>query len=312
MNRADIRSLDIGMLRTFEALMRERSVSRAAARLFLSQSAVSATLQRLREVFDDPLFKRTGHGVEPTPRALALASQVQQVLQDIAALLERDRPFDPASSERVFRITGSDFASGNVLVPLAQRLLAMGSRVRLVWEPPGTGSLQHKLAQGDLDLAVVARLHPPEDLEHEVLYEDHYVHVLRRDHPRAQEPLTRESFCAMPQVFLGYGTSTFDDLIDQTLAQTGHQRLAQVAVSSFSQILHLLLHGDHAAVIGHRIAQQHADALCIRPLPFEFPRYRALVCWDARARHDPGIAWLREQVLGVLGATAVQPKRAGA
>ena len=71
MNRADIRSLDIGMLRTFEALMRERSVSRAAARLFLSQSAVSASLQRLREVFDDPLFKRTGHGVEPTPRALA-------------------------------------------------------------------------------------------------------------------------------------------------------------------------------------------------------------------------------------------------
>ena len=304
MNRADIRNLDIGMLRTFEALLRERSVSRAAARLFLSQSAVSASLQKLREVFDDPLFKRTGHGVEPTPRALALADQVLQVLQDIAALLERDRPFDPTSSNRVFRLTGSDFAGNKLLAPLLRRLQECGSPLRLVWEPPGTGALQHKLASGDLDLAVVARLQAPEDLEHEVLYEDHYVHVVRRDHPSADQTLTRELFCALPQVFLGYGTSTFDDLIDQTLAASGHQRLAQVAVSSFGQIMHLLLQGEHAAVIGHRIAQQHAQALCIRPLPFEFPRYRALVCWDPRARHDPGIEWLRQQVLDILRAPA--------
>jgi DNA-binding transcriptional LysR family regulator len=90
MNPRDIRSLDVGMLRTFDALMRERSVSRAAARLFLSQPAVSASLNRLREVFDDPLFTRTGHGVTPTPRAHALAPQIGKVLADLARLLEGD------------------------------------------------------------------------------------------------------------------------------------------------------------------------------------------------------------------------------
>ena len=100
MSQRDIRSLDIGMLRTFDALMRERSVSRAAARLFLSQPAVSASLNRLREAFDDPLFTRNAHGVTPTPRAQALATQVEKVLADIGALLDAGRAFDPAGSDR--------------------------------------------------------------------------------------------------------------------------------------------------------------------------------------------------------------------
>src|SRR4051812_21895445 len=106
MKPRDIRSLDVGMLRTFEALLRERSVSRAAERLFLSQPAVSASLQRLRDAFGDPLFTRTSHGVVPTPRALALGPQVERVLADIAALLDDARPFDPATSSRIFRIAG--------------------------------------------------------------------------------------------------------------------------------------------------------------------------------------------------------------
>src|SRR5687767_9886323 len=104
MGQRDIRSLDIGMLRAFDALMRERSVSRAAARLFLSQPAVSASLNKLREVFGDPLFTRTSHGVVPTARAHALAPQVQEVLRGIAGLLDADEAFDPARSSRIFRI----------------------------------------------------------------------------------------------------------------------------------------------------------------------------------------------------------------
>ena len=87
MGRPDIRGVDLAMLRTFDALLRERSVSRAASRLFLSQPAVSASLKRLRETFDDPLFTRTAHGVVPTPRALALAPRVEAVLQDMQQLL---------------------------------------------------------------------------------------------------------------------------------------------------------------------------------------------------------------------------------
>lgn len=305
MNQRDIRSLDLGMLRTFDALMRERSVSRAAARLFLSQPAVSASLNRLREVFGDPLFTRTSHGVVPTGRAEALAPQVEKVLADIAGLLDAGEAFDPARSNRIFRIAGSDHASRSLLPALSRKLVALGSPIRIVWLPPGTSSLAEQLHTGELDLAVVARIHPPRDMETVTLYEDHYVYVLRRDHPRAGEAVTLDSFCEIPQIFLGYGTSTLDDVIDETLARSGRQRLAQIAVTSFGQIVHHLQHSDHAAVLGRRVAERFADALAILPLPFELPTYRSLLCWDdERLRADAGLEWLKGELLAVASANA--------
>ncbi len=302
MSQRDIRSLDIGMLRTFDALLRERSVSRAAARLFLSQPAVSASLNRLREAFADPLFTRTSHGVVPTPRALALAPQVEKVLAELALLLEGGEPFDPARSERIFRIAGSDHASRMLLPELSRTLVALGSGIRIVWLPPGTWSLAEHLHRGELDLAVIARIQLPTEFELQVLYQDEYVYVLRKDHPLAAHPVTLDSFCQVPQVFLGYGAGTFDDLIDQTLARTGRRRLAQLAVSSFGQIVHQLLHSDHAAVLGGRVARQYADVLQIQPLPFALPGYRSLLCWDARSATDGGVQWLKERIQAIVQA----------
>jgi DNA-binding transcriptional LysR family regulator len=302
MSQPDIRSLDVGMLRTFDALMRERNVSRAAARLFLSQPAVSASLNRLRQVFGDPLFTRTSHGVVPTERAQGLAPQVEKLLADLASLLEGSQTFDPAASNRIFRIAGSDHASRMLLPELSRTLVALGSGIRLVWVPPGTWSLAEHLHKGELDLAVVSRIRRPRDMATEVLYEDHYVYAMRRDHPSAGEPVTLESFCAVPQVFLGYGASMLDDLIDDTLARTGHRRLAQIAVTSFGQIVHQLRHSDHAAVLGGRVARAFADELCVRPLPLELPGYQSLVCWDSRSEADAGVQWLKQQVVRIAGA----------
>jgi DNA-binding transcriptional LysR family regulator len=302
MNPRDIRSLDLGMLRTFDALMRERSVSRAAARLFLSQPAVSASLNRLREAFGDPLFTRTPHGVEPTARAHALAPQVAKVLVDVSALLDAEQPFEPAQSGRIFRIAGSDHASRWLLPGLAGGLIAQRSSVRLVWEPPSAGPLAERLRRGDLDVAVVARIKVPDDMQTQVLYQDHYVYAMRKDHPRAGEAVTLDAFCETPQVFLGYGTSMLDDLIDETLARGGRQRLAQIAVTSFGQILHQLLNSDHAAVLGSGVAAQYADQLHIQPLPFELPTYSSLLCWDPRSDGDAGVQWLKGEILRIAAA----------
>lgn len=301
MNPRDIRSLDIGMLRTFDVLMRERSVSRAAERLFLSQPAVSASLNRLREAFDDPLFTRTSHGVLPTVRAQALAPQVEKVLAGIAGLLDAEQPFDPAKSSRIFRIAGSDHASQRILPALGRLLASRSSAIRVLWEPPGSGLLSERLHKGDLDLAVIARIKRPRDMESVVLYEDHYVYVLRTDHPQAHQPLTLDLFCEIPQVFLGYGSSVLDDTIDEILTRSGRERLAQFAVSSFGQIVHQLQHSDYAAVMGNRVAQAHADQLHIQPLPFELPTYQSLLCWDVRANGDAGGQWLRNEILTIMG-----------
>ena len=299
----DIRSLDVAMLRAFDALMRERSVSRAAARLCLSQPAVSASLARLRDVFGDPLFRRTGHGVTPTPRALALASQVEKLLAEIAALLEGDGDFDPTGSNRVFRILGSDHQSAQILPELARHLADIGSAIRIVWEPPGQGAaLPDRFARGDLDLAVIARVMPTAAADAAVLYEDDYVVASRVGHPCADEPMTLARFCELPQAFLGYGTSLLDDLIDAELARVGRRRRALVVVSSFAQLVDLLEHSDHVAVVGRRVALCHARQLAWQPPPLPLPRYRALVCWPARVEQDPGLLWLRDTVLRIARA----------
>ncbi len=299
MTARDIRSLDIGMLRTFDALMRERSVSRAAARLFLSQPAVSASLGRLREAFSDPLFSRTAHGVEPTPRALALAPQVEKVLADIASLLDAQLPFEPAASNRIFRVAGSDHASRLVLPPLCRLLAQAASPVRVVWEPPSAGPLAERLHRGLLDVAVVARIHPPRDVRTQLLYEDHYVYATRHGHPQTGHAVTVDDFCRTPHVFLGYGTSALEDVIDETLTGLGRERLAQIAVNSFGQIAELLMHSDYAAVIASRVAATYAGVLQAHGMPFALPRYRMLLCWDARADNDAGVQWLRHQIAAV-------------
>lgn len=228
---------------------------------------------------------------------------MEKVLADIAHLLDAQQAFDPARSSRIFRIAGSDHASRMILAPLSQLLVEAGSSVRLLWEPPGSWPLAERLHKGELDLAAVSRIKRPQDMETEVLYQDHYVYVMRKDHPRAGEPVTLDGFCRIPQVFLGYGTSTLDDLIDETLARTGHQRLAQIAVTSFGQILHQLRHSEHAAVLGRRVALHYADELHVQPLPFELPGYQSLLCWAERFAGDSGIQWLRSRIAAIVART---------
>ncbi|MDB5820301.1 MAG: Transcriptional regulator, LysR family [Rhizobacter sp.] len=290
----DIRHLDIGMLRTFDALLRERSVSRAAARLFLSQPAVSASLKRLRDTFADPLFTRTSHGVQPTARALALAPHVESVLLELGKLLDAERGFDPGTSDRIFRVSGSDYSSQRMLPEVCSELARIGSRVRVLWESASFATLGERLKRGDLDVSVIPRLSPPPDLEHQGLYEDAYCAVARRGHAAFAEGMTLEQFCDTPQVFFGYGTSWLDDHIDQVLARQGLARRMQVAVTSFSQMTAILARTDHLSVFPRRVAVAHEAVLERWPLPFDMPSYTVYLCWDRRSNEDSGVQWLRE------------------
>ena len=297
MGRPDIRGVDLAMLRTFDALLRERSVSRAASRLFLSQPAVSASLKRLRETFDDPLFTRTAHGVVPTPRALALAPRVEAVLQDMQQLLNADRAFDPAHSDRILRIAGSDHSSRGLLPLLCKELTACGSRIRLAWELADYGQLPERLRKGDIDIGLLPRTAPAAGVESELLYEDAYVAVARRGHPRYAGGMDIEAFCAMPHVVLGQSRSNLDDGIDQALARRGLSRHVQAALTTFSQMTDLLANTDAVAVFPQRVARHYASALEAMPLPFELPSYRLYVCWDTRSNADEAVLWLRDALV---------------
>jgi DNA-binding transcriptional LysR family regulator len=241
--------------------------------------------------------------VEPTARAQALAGQVERVLADLSAMLEPGEGFDPAASQRIFRISGGDYASHLLLPTLANELVACGSRVRIYWETSSFLTLTERLRKGDFDIAVLPRLQPPSDCESALLYEDRYVVAVRRAHPTmghgATPGVTLEAFCASPHVFLGYGSSALDDLIDQVLARLGHTRNMSVAMTSFGQIVDLLAQTDHVAVMPLRVADRFRDLLAVHPLPFELQGYRSVVCWNRRSNSDAGVLWLKDALLRI-------------
>jgi len=297
MRSVDIRSLDVSMLRTFEALMTERSVSRAAARLFLSQPAVSASLKRLREVLGDELFTRSSHGVDPTARALALHPHVQAVMLELGRLLSAGREFSVADSARVFRIIGSDSMSLRVLPRLCAELTACGSAARILWSP-GNYDANERLLRGDADLGLLPSTTVPIELTAERLYEDHYVAVT----PPGAFPdgFTLADFCAWPHVFLGYGSGVLEDLVDRALAKAGAQRHAQVAVGSFEQMAGLVARGLHIAIFPSYTAARFVGLVEARPLPFALPNYGMYACTNARAESDPGVQWLKATVCRIV------------
>lgn len=297
----DIRGVDVAMLRTFDALMRERSVSRAAARLFLSQPAVSASLGKLRRVFGDPLFTRTAHGVVPTERAHALAVHVERVLAEMALMVEGGAAFDAATSQRIFRIAGTDHSSRLMLPALAEQLCAIGSGIRIFWESGAISALNERLRKGDVDLAVLPRAQTPRDVEAALLYEDRYVLAARHGHPMLEQQASLDSFCALPHVVLGYGGTALDDRIDSVLLRDGRSRRAQLAVTTFSQMIDVLTRTDHVAVMPQRVLDSHADRLQRYELPIVLPDYQLFVCWDRRAGADAGVQWLKDLFVRTLG-----------
>ncbi|MGX5650712.1 LysR family transcriptional regulator [Hydrogenophaga borbori] len=300
---AEVRGIDVTMLRAFDALIRERSVSRAAARLFLSQPAVSACLKRLRVAFGDELFVRTQYGVEPTPRALALAPGVESVLSDLQRLMSRQQPFDPAASDRILRVAGSDHLCRTLMPGLCQTLGALGSRMRVSWSLADYSKTAEELARGDIDLALIPRITQVTGVQTSILCEDSYVGVARMGHPVLASGLDLDAFCAWRHVVLGQSRSVLDDTIDSQLARLDRRRVVQAGVNSFSQMVDLLAETDLIAVFPQRVARRYLHALGSRPLPLELPDYRLHACWHKRSEADEAVVWLRGQVIEAIERT---------
>lgn len=293
----EVRGVDVTMLRTFDALFREKSVSKAAARLFLSQPAVSACLKRLRFAFEDELFIRSKSGVEPTPRAIALAPNVEAVLMELQRLMSLNQPFDPAKSDRILRIAGSDHLCRTLMPSMSKTLSGLGSKMRLSWSLADYSKATEELARGDVDLVLIPRITQVTGVQTTLLCEDSYVCVARVGHPVLTTGLDLTKFCAYPHIVLGQSRSVLDDTVESLLMRIGRRRYVQVGVSSFSQMVDLLVETDQIAVFPHRVALRYADVLGSAPLPFELPNYRLYACWHKRSESDEAAVWLREEVL---------------
>lgn len=296
----ELATLDLNLVRALAALLAERHVTRAAARLGITQSAASHALARLREVLGDPLLVRGPRGTMlPTPRAAELAPGIHRVLDDLAGVLRGPAAFDPAIARRTFRIGAADYL-GLVLLPrLIERLGRLAPGIDL-WVHPVTDWGDAELAAGALDLVTgpprgTAR---PAGSYEKVLFAETFTCVLRAGHPLAGSRMTLARYTSLGHVLVA-PRGTPGSLVDDALAAAGRTRRIAVGVPHFLVVPYVVAASDLVATVPTRLAALVADdaGLVRAAPPVELEPFDMAMAWHERVHGDAGHRWLREQLV---------------
>jgi DNA-binding transcriptional LysR family regulator len=294
--------IDLNLLRVFQAIVEERSLTKAGERLALSQPAVSYSLGRLRTLFDDTLFIRTRAGMQPTPVALELAEIVGRALDTVRQALRYAERFDPATSTRSFRLSLSDAGEMAYLPALCAALQAAAPRVKLLVEPLPVEEIEEALRSSRLDFALgnLPSLLPR--TRHSLLFEESYVCMTRkrRDLP-AGDTLKLEQFLAASHVQVRSLEHSHHALDDALRAQ-GVGRNIALALPHFVAVPGVLAATDYLATLPERLAHilNRGNAFRIYALPVRLPKAAVTMHWHENFHDDEGIAWMRGLISEIL------------
>jgi DNA-binding transcriptional LysR family regulator len=289
-----VHTVDLNLLRVLDMLLEEENVTRAALRLELTQSAISRSLARLREVFGDELLLRTGRGMRPTARALELRPRLSAALADMERLVSGSSRFDPASARRRFRIAAVDYAHAVLLAPLLRALAteAPGLDWELLPSPRGG---DRALETGDLDLSLEPRRPGGAGVVWSSILDERYTCLVWRGHPLRR--LDRAQFAGLKHVMVApWGRP--GGPVDEALAATKARRRIGVQVPSFLLVPHVLVETERIATVPLRVAQLLAATHPVRLLepPVRVPGFTLCLAWHEIHRHDPAHVWVRARL----------------
>lgn len=294
MNRNDLRRVDLNLLIVFETLMHERSVTRAAEKLFLGQPAISAALARLRSLFDDALFVRTGRSMEPTARATEIAALLSPALDSISTAVSRAAEFDPATSSTVFRIGLSDDVEFGLLPPLIKRLRAEAPGVVLVVRRTNYLLMPSLLASGEISVGVAYTEELPANAKRKTLRRSKSK-LLRAD--AVPGPLSLDDYCARPHALVSFA-GDLGGFVDDELAKTGRKRRVVLAVPQFNGLGTLLSGTNLVAIVPDYTAAALTAAGGLRaedpPMPMQ--PFELSMAWRGAQDNDPAERWLRSRI----------------
>lgn len=310
----NFRTLDLNLLRVFDLLMSEGSLTRAAEALSITQPAASHALRRLHDAVGETLFVRGAFGMNPTPRAQVLWPQVRAALGGLQRALAPDS-FDPRADAATFRVAMADATAALLSPPLVRSIESQQARVRLNVMPLTTRDPRRLLRDGEADLAIG---HFPEAIaaigadgpqareRAHRLHETRYVCVMRRGHPLASVPLTLEAYCAAHHLLVSFSGRPHG-LVDQALAALGWRRHIVLTVNQFFTAGQVVTQSDLLTVLPLSFipATGTMDRMVTRPLPFELAAVSVQMLWPVRQDADPAHRWLRAEVERAGGQAAI-------
>ena len=309
MNSPNFRTLDLNLLRVFDEVMAERSLTRAARNLSLTQPAVSNALRRLRDTLGDELVQRSGQGVAPTPRALTIWPAVREALQQLQESLIPNE-FVPAEANTTFVLAMADATAAELMPGLTETLEQEAPGVSMRVVPLTTRDPRRLLDEESCDLAVgyfpslladlTARAQSGEPLPflHQRLYDGEYVCVMRKDHPLASGPFTLNRFCAARHMLVSFSGRPYG-FIDEALASLGRKRHVVLTVNQFFTAGRVVANSNLLTVLPRHFVGVTgiADQLVLRPLPFDVSPVHVDAVWHRRSQQRSAHSWLRNALV---------------
>ncbi|MEG8222690.1 LysR family transcriptional regulator [Sphingomonas sp. HH69] len=299
------KGLDLNLLVAFDALMVDRSVSRAAQRVNLSQPAMSNALSRLRAYFGDDLLIAHNKRMYPTPFAETLVPQVQAALATMESVVATSRHFDPATSSRTFRVMTSDYIATAVLFPMITRLASAAPGVRVELLLPSQRRIE-LLDNGNIDLLITLEAYLTPELPSDFLLEDRYWLVGRADHPALVEGITLETMQAYEHVMVAIGEERLPSFGDAYLDRIGIQRRVAMTAPNFAMLPWLLQETDWLTLMQGRLAHlmQRNFAIKIVQPPVPIPPLVEMAQYHVTRSNDPGLRWLIDTIRAQAADTA--------
>jgi DNA-binding transcriptional LysR family regulator len=298
----ELARVDLNLLRALDALLDQRSVTRAARRLGLSQPAMSHALARLREALGDELLVRSGRDLVLTPRAELLRDRAAAALAAARDVFASAEGFDPAEVEGVVTLVVDDYAQCVVAQRVIEAIRAAAPRLLLVVRPAAGMSLDPALGAGEGDLAVLigdlSRF--PPGLHHKRLRGDTFVTAMRAGHPAAGR-LDLARFCSLDHVLISWRGHRHG-VVDEVLAAQGRRRRVAVVVPSFALVPAVLAGSDAVTTVSraYLTVMPECRGLHVEKAPITLPEGQVTLLWHARTHRDPVQRWVREQVASVV------------
>ena len=289
--------LDLNLLLAFQILMEERSVTRAARRMNVSQPAMSAALGRLRDYFQDDLLVAHGKQMYPTAHAEGLTAPVRQCLADLDALLISTARFDSTRTERSFRIVASDYITASVIGPLSQKLAETAPGIRLDIMLPSEEAAR-LVFEGKADLIITPEDFIARDQPAELLCEEKQLVIGWLGNPAFMDGLDAAAFGRLGHVAVHVGSNRVPSFADRQIERMGLDRTVEISCGSFTLVPWLINGTNRIAVMHERLARQMVAQfpLVLTEMPFPFPVMREMMQYHRAREADEGLRWLRNEL----------------
>ena len=312
--------MDLNLLVYLDVLLSERNVTRAARKLGITQPAMSNSLRRLRTLFNDPLLVRTSSGMSMTERALKLQPRVRQVVLEMELVLEPGEGFDPAKSERVYRIMASDYAEATIITDVICRLRREAPGIIIDCLTPSDVSYKD-MEQGKVDMAINRFDEIPESFHQSTVWSDSFSCLMSRDNVIAEDfnldtyLEARHIWVSKTGLGVGLGVDPQTPVrlgwIDQALSGIGEKRKISIFTRHYLMPGLLVKNNDLVATLPTRVARMHAldKGLLMRDPPFDIPEFELSMVWSPLLHQNSSHKWLRQLIVEVARNTVAADKK---